>query len=254
MIAISLQSGSNGNCIYVEAEGTRLLFDAGISGIQAERRLLQHGRNIRDVDALVISHSHSDHVRSAGVFNRKYGIPIYMTRTTYETSAGMIHAGSGQEVCHFNSGEAIDFGAVSVMTIPTPHDAEDSVSFVVQFEGRRLGILTDLGHVFDDLAGIIASLNAVFLESNYDPAMLESGPYPQFLKNRIAGSGGHISNFQCWQLLAEHGSNLQWACLSHLSAQNNDPETALGTCREITGDAIPLQVASRYEVGAEMRL
>jgi phosphoribosyl 1,2-cyclic phosphodiesterase len=249
MIAFSLQSGSNGNSIYVEANGMRLLFDAGISGIQAEKRLESRGIDIRDVDALLISHDHNDHARAAGIFHRKYGLPVYMTPTTYQAAEYHTGLGSIDDINHFEAGEVLDFGPIAVVTIPTPHDASDGAAFVVEANGLSLGVLTDLGHVFDGLGDVISSLDAVFLESNYDPNMLETGPYPQYLKNRIRGPGGHISNVESAELIASRGSKLRWACLSHLSEQNNSPDLALATCREIACNGIELAVAGRYGVG-----
>lgn len=248
MIAVSLQSGSNGNCIYVEAAGKRLLFDAGISGVQTERRLAASRRDVRKVDAVIISHDHADHVRCAGVLHRKYGLPIFVSRATLGAAGRYASLGEIADVGHFVSGEALRFGQVTVETMRTPHDAEDGVVFVICAEGKRLGILTDLGHVFAGLPELIGSLDAVFLESNYDPEMLERGPYPAFLKARIRGPRGHISNMESAELL--HGSAsraLQWACLAHLSEQNNRPDLALHTHQRIVGDRFPLHAASRYE-------
>lgn len=249
MRVISLQSGSNGNCVYVEAGGVRLLFDAGISGSSAAERLAAHGRDIRSVDALIISHNHSDHISSAGVFQRKFGIPLYVTPRCLSAAQTRCSLGKLKEVNHFRSGSTIRIGGVSVQTIPTPHDGEDGVVFVVDDGLRRLGVLTDLGHVFHDLGGTIASLDAVFLESNYDPHMLANGSYPRYLKIRIKGPGGHISNHEAAELLAgAAGSRLKWACLAHLSEENNSPEVALRTHREVLGTEFPLHVASRYKV------
>ncbi|MBN2295494.1 MAG: MBL fold metallo-hydrolase, partial [Pirellulales bacterium] len=200
MLTIPLQSGSNGNCVYVEAgneeTGTvRLLFDAGISGVQAKQRLARFGRRIEDVDAVIISHDHSDHTSTMGVFHRKFGLPIWITRHTFKAAGRRRPLGKIEKVNHFRAGETLRFTAggcdVHVETVPTPHDGVDGVGFVVQHQGSRLGILTDLGHRFDALDEIISSLDAVLLESNYDPEMLDYGPYPEFLKARIRGSGGH---------------------------------------------------------------
>jgi phosphoribosyl 1,2-cyclic phosphodiesterase len=142
---------------------------------------------------------------------------------------------------------------VSIHTIPTPHDGEDGVAFVIDDGMHRLGILTDLGHVFQDLGRTIASLDGVFLESNYDPEMLANGPYPRFLKMRIKGPGGHISNREAAELLAGAADGrLQWACLAHLSAENNSPDLALKTHREVLGHDLSLCVASRYGVSEVM--
>jgi phosphoribosyl 1,2-cyclic phosphodiesterase len=250
MKLISLQSGSNGNCIYVQARGVRLLFDAGISGSQAQQRLDGQGQDIAQVDALLISHNHRDHARSMGVLQRKFGLPIHVTRPTLTAARASMPLGDLSEIHHFTAGSTLDFGAVQVETIPTPHDGVDGVAFVIDDGRSRLGILTDLGHLFSRLQPVIETLDAVLLESNYDPAMLAGGPYPAFLKQRIAGSGGHLSNLEAASLLSSVSKGqLRWTCLGHLSAQNNTPELALRTHRQVLGTGFPLLVASRYNAG-----
>lgn len=248
MIAISLQSGSNGNCIFVEAGGVRLLFDAGITGVQAEERLAAHGRDIRQVDAVIISHDHGDHIRHAGVFQRKYGLPVYVTPATLAAASSRCTLGKLKDVRHFRSSDKLRFGEVLVYSIPTPHDGADGSAFVIEAGAKRLGVLTDLGHVFKGLVHIVASLDAVFLESNYDPAMLAAGPYPAYLKQRIKGPKGHLSNNEAAELLcrAAGSKRLQWACLAHLSEQNNHPDVALRTHYEVMAGCVPLYVADRY--------
>ena len=246
MRAISLQSGSNGNCIYLETCGVKLLFDAGISGIDAEQRLAAHGLGIRDVDALILSHDHADHSRFAGVYQRKYGLPLFVTQKTLDRTAARHRLGRIKDISYFRAGETLLFGDVSVDTVPTPHDGIDGVAFVISAAGKRLGILTDLGHAFKGLFPLMESLDAVFLESNYDPGMLAKGPYPYFLKERIRGPRGHLSNLEAAKLL-EAGKGLKWACLSHLSEQNNTPELALRTHREVLREDLVLHTASRFE-------
>ncbi len=254
MKVISLQSGSNGNCIYVEANGVELLFDAGISGIQVEERLAQHGRDANAVDAVLISHDHIDHSRNMGILHRKFGLPIYATAKTYQ-AAKRYALGHISDLRHFQSGETVNFGKVVVETIPTPHDAEDGVVFVVDDGKHRLGIMTDLGHVFTGLGDVVASLDAVLLESNYDPGMLANGSYSDQLKKRITGPAGHISNFEAAELLlAAASKRLKWACLGHLSHDNNTPKLALATTRKILGNRLPLFVATRYEVSEVMEI
>ena len=250
MIAISLQSGSSGNCIYVETRGVRLLFDAGISGVQAAERLALHGRDIRTVDAVIISHDHGDHIRHAGVFQRKYGLPIYVTPATLAAAATRCTLGKLKDIRHFRSCDRLNFGDVSVHAIPTPHDGADGAAFVVESGQKRLGIMTDLGHVFKDLIPLVSSLDAVFLESNYDPVMLAEGPYPAYLKQRIKGPRGHLSNLEAAELLrrATEAKRLKWACLAHLSEQNNNPDVALTTHRGVLADALTLYTADRYQV------
>ncbi|MCL5022850.1 MAG: MBL fold metallo-hydrolase [Nitrospirae bacterium] len=245
MIAISLQSGSNGNCIYVEAAGKRLLFDAGISCLLAEQRLAAFGKTIRDCDALIISHDHADHIRYAGVFQRKYGLPLYVTPFTLGAALLKYRLGPLGDVRHFRAGSVLHFGNLSVRTIPTMHDGADGAAFVVSSHSKRLGILTDLGYAFSRLEEVVSSLDAVFLESNYDPEMLERGPYPGFLKRRIMGPGGHLSNTEAAELLRRYGKRLKWACLAHLSETNNRPDLALRTHKMGKPD-YTLYAASRY--------
>ena len=250
MLAISLQSGSSGNSIYVEADCIRLLFDAGICGIRAESRLAEHGRDIRRIDALILSHDHSDHIRFAGVYQRKYGLPIYVTPATLQAGHARHKLGHLSDIRYFRAGDKLRFGNVFVQTIRTMHDGADGSAFSVSYDGKRLGILTDLGHVFGELRKVVSSLDAVFLESNYDPEMLARGPYPAFLKRRIHGPGGHLSNVEAAELLGTHGGRLKWACLAHLSEQNNRPDIAIKTHRKIARPSYPLHVAGRHSTTA----
>ena len=254
MKVISLQSGSNGNCIYVETDGVKLLIDAGISANDVQGRLAQHGRDATAVDAVLISHDHIDHCRNMGILNRTFGLPIYATAKTFE-AAKRFALGEIGDLRYFAAGEKIQFGKVVVETIPTPHDGADGVVFVVDDGKHRMGILTDLGHVFPCLADVIASLDAVLLESNYDPDMLANASRPEWLKERIAGPGGHISNCEAaGLLLASASKRMKWACLGHLSQDTNTPELALETHRKILGDRLPLFLATRYEASEVMEI
>lgn len=244
MQTFSLQSGSNGNSILVEAGGVSLLFDAGISGTVAEQRMATHGRHMRDVHALIISHDHADHVRGAGVFQRKFGLPIYMTRATREAIWAPL--GRLTDVRFFVSGDRLTFGPVTVHTIRTPHDAVDGVMFVVEHERKRLGVFTDLGHPFDELLRVLEDVDAAYLESNYDPEMLESGSYPFHLRARIRGPGGHLSNDEAAEVVSRCRRNRpRWVALAHLSGKNNQPAIAIDTHRRVIGDGYPVCLAPR---------
>jgi hypothetical protein len=175
VLTFSLQSGSNGNSIYVEADGARLLFDAGISGTQAALRMAAHGREIRDCQALILSHEHSDHTSCAGIFHRKFGLPVYCTKATYRARQRQL--GTVNDVRHFDPGQTLAFGKVRVHTVPTPHDARDTVCFVIEHGHKRLGIFTDLGHPTPAIRSALAEVDAAYLESNYEPDMLWSGSY-----------------------------------------------------------------------------
>ena len=249
MEVITLQSGSAGNCVFVRSGETRLLFDAGISGSNDESRLAEYGHDIRDCNALVLSHEHSDHISGVGVFHRKFGLPVYANLRTWNVTRAKPSTGCIGSPNYFVSGKPFQIGSLRIETLKTPHDAIDGVCFVIEDveSGQRFGLFTDLGHVFSGLQKVIGTLDAVLIESNYDDDMLRFGPYPQHLKDRISGKRGHISNKDAAELLnACDASQLQWACLGHLSAQNNSPEVALATHRERHGDRFALFCADRY--------
>jgi phosphoribosyl 1,2-cyclic phosphodiesterase len=254
MRLISLQSGSNGNCLYIEAGQTRLLIDAGISGKQAQLRLAEHGVDIRDVDAVLISHDHSDHTRSMGIYQRKFGLEVWATPRTVSAANRTGRLGKMDRLRTLCLTQPLQLGCLEVRCVRTPHDAVEGVAFVVTGEGKRLGVLTDLGNVFDGLDELIRSLDAVLIESNYDDEMLETGPYPYHLKRRIRGSGGHISNVEAAELIDRCGAGLAWACLGHLSGENNTPELAVETARQVVGRKMPIHLATRYRVSEAMQL
>lgn len=248
MNVIVLQSGSNGNAVYVESNGTRLLLDAGISGRQAQQRMAAFDRDICDVDGVIISHDHSDHSRCLGIYQRKFGLPVHVTPLTLRTAHRRNRLGPIHDIRHFESGETLHFDNLAVHTVPTPHDGADGVAFVVDDGTHRVGVLTDLGHLFDGLSELIASLDGLLLESNYDPQMLDEGFYPESLKRRIRGRGGHLSNDEAARIIADAaGPQLSWVCLAHLSEENNRPDLALKTTRKKIGDLVQVHVASRYE-------
>jgi phosphoribosyl 1,2-cyclic phosphodiesterase len=248
MEVITLQSGSSGNCVFVRSRDTSVLFDAGISGSKAESRLAEFGYDIRDCQALVISHEHYDHISGVGAFHRKFGLPIYANQRTWNATRAKPSTGHIGCPNHFVSGEPFQIGSLRIEPLRTPHDAIESVCFVIEDLdcGQRFGLLTDLGHAFSGLQEVLDGLDAVLLESNYDDQLLLNGPYPQQLKNRIAGKRGHLSNADSAHLLASSlSSQLQWICLGHLSAQNNSPELALATHRDRHGDRFPIYCADR---------
>lgn len=248
MLTFSLQSGSCGNSIYVEADDTRLIFDAGLSGQQAESRMSAYGRKMRDVQALIISHNHWDHTSGAGVFQRKFGIPIYISERVYRAVREKI--GPVKNVIRYVPGERLAFNGVTVQTIPTPHDGIDTVCFQIEHARKRLGILTDLGSPFLGLAEVLESVDAAYLESNYDPDMLRTGSYPEDLKRRIAGDRGHLSNFEAAELTARCvGRRMRWVAVAHLSEHNNRPELAVETTRKKVGRQLAVHVAPRHTVG-----
>ena len=248
MEVITLQSGSSGNCVFVRSGDTCLLFDAGISGSKAESRLAEFGYDIRDCRAVIVSHEHCDHICGIGAFHRKFGLPVYANLRTWNATRAKPSTGFIGSPNHFVSGTHFQIGSLRIEPLRTPHDAVEGVCFVIEDIdcGQRFGLLTDLGHVFRGLQKVIGTLDAVLIESNYDDLMLRQGPYPQRLKDRITGKGGHISNNDAAELLDGcAASQLQWVCLGHLSAQNNSPEVALSAHRARHGDRFQVFCADR---------
>jgi len=241
----ALQSGSNGNSIYVEAAGVRLLIDAGISARRAEAALQEKRIAIRDADALILTHDHRDHTACAGVWQRRFGLPIHLAAGTEE--AIRPYLGRVTDLRTFRAGETLAFDGVRVRTIPTPHDAREGAAIVIEAGRRRIGILTDLGHPFPGLGEIIAGLDFAYIEANHDIAMLLDGPYPPALKERIRGPRGHLANEEAADLVRRWaGPRLERIVLAHLSEHNNTPEVAIETFRREVPRSLHLAVASRH--------
>jgi phosphoribosyl 1,2-cyclic phosphodiesterase len=255
MKIIPLQSGSAGNCIYIESGEVRLLFDAGVSGSQVQERLAKHGVDAFKVNAVFITHEHSDHIQCAGILSRKFGLPLYITVPTYRRAASRIGTPGVGQIHHFKAGASVKIGHVTIESLSTPHDAIDGVVFVIDDGSVRLAICTDIGHVFAEMHALVGSVDGLFLESNFDQEMLKNGRYPASLKQRIAGPGGHISNIESAELIAKSaGSRLQWLYAGHLSEDNNRPAKVLDTHRQVLGEQLEIQIASRYCVSPPMEL
>ncbi|MDR2117530.1 MAG: MBL fold metallo-hydrolase [Planctomycetaceae bacterium] len=248
---VSLQSGSNGNSYFLESGDIRLLIDAGMTASRTVERLSHVGVDISSIRGIVISHAHSDHICGAGVLHRRYKIPVWLTQGTYRhvTTPSKIarKLGKLQEPHIFQAGETLRFGDLTIETISTPHDAPDSVCFVFDDGLVRLGIMTDLGCCFLGLGEVVETLDAILLESNYDEKMLETGAYPEELKQRIRSDIGHLSNVESAKLIQKHGKKLRWVCLGHLSEQNNTPEKTLATHQKMIGNHLDIFIASRYQ-------
>ncbi|MGQ9504765.1 MAG: MBL fold metallo-hydrolase [Thermogutta sp.] len=236
MEVLVLQSGSAGNCIYVESHGEAILLDAGISARQVQLRLAEHGKRLDAIQAVVISHSHRDHIAHVGVYQRKLRLPAFMTKDASQWVSDL-----DETLCQFFSpNEQLAFEHLTVEPICTPHDAPTPLAFVVSDGKHRLGVLTDLGHPFPELQRAFISVDAAILESNYDPVLLAKGDYPEWLQARIRGPKGHLSNQEAAMLVKQHGRHLQWICLAHLSQHNNTPEIAYQTYRKVVGRGEPL--------------
>ncbi|MGI8908052.1 MAG: MBL fold metallo-hydrolase [Candidatus Sumerlaeaceae bacterium] len=258
MQTFALQSGSSGNCYFYQSKDIKLLFDAGIPWRAAAERLAKYGISQSGIRGIFISHDHSDHVSSAGVYQRKLKAPLFTTRHTHAAVGHRLGKVRSADVQFFEPGEEVKIGHVSILSIPTPHDASDPCAFVVDDGATRVGILTDLGHGFPGLRKCLENLDAVFMESNYDEQMLKSNvAYPAQLKWRIRSPHGHLENSESAELLNECCSDrLQVVLLAHLSAENNSPAVALGTHQRLTRHKknAAFYVAPRHDVSSLITL
>ncbi len=253
---VSIASGSSGNCIYIGSETTHLLVDAGISNKRIEAGLNEIGVKGSELNAIVITHEHSDHVKGLGVLARKHRAPVYGTRETLEEIRKMDSLGDyPPELLHPIEPDA-DFtvGDLTLQAFRIDHDAANPVAYRVRQGNKSVAVATDMGpynqYVVDHLQG----LDAILLESNHDVRMLESGPYPYFLKRRILGDYGHLSNENAGRLLnlVLH-DDLKKILLGHLSKVNNFPELAYETVRlEIDRGETPYR-ASDFSVSVAGR-
>ncbi|MCJ7798762.1 MAG: MBL fold metallo-hydrolase [Polaromonas sp.] len=240
----SLGSGSTGNATLVEASGPkplRLLVDCGLGLKQLSVRLAGAGLTNLDIDAIFITHEHSDHVGCARQFSLRHGVPVWMSSGTYEgigapDFGGLLHTA--------RDGEAIDFGSLQIMPFTVPHDAREPLQLTCTDGSAKLGILTDLGHATSHLLAHLKHCNALLLECNHDSDLLAQSSYPPFLKRRVGGKYGHLSNTAAGSIaksLAHKG--LKHLVTAHLSEQNNRPELAYQAMADALGSMTEVTIA-----------
>jgi len=216
----SLGSGSSGNAWLVESGGTRVLIDCGIGPDRLTARLLQAGADPSRIDAILITHEHDDHVGGASAFARRHGIPVYATYGTIQGAGSAL--GGGVQLREVEPAGRLTVGALDVLPVPVPHDAREPVQYVLGDGALRIGVITDLGSITPHVVASFSSLDALVLEANHDADMLRLGPYPKFLKERVGGPYGHLSNAVASRLLAAvAGERLQHVVAAHLSLKNN---------------------------------
>jgi phosphoribosyl 1,2-cyclic phosphodiesterase len=227
-----LGSGSKGNCTYVEAGDTAILIDAGFSGREIERRLAAIEVDIASLTAILITHEHTDHLRGAGVLSRRHRLPVFANPGTFQAAGrdlDQLHA------CReFDTGTAFHFRDLAIHPFSISHDAADPVGFLISSQHFSLGYCTDTGTVSRLIAHRLAGCQALVLESNHDPEMLRSGPYPVALQQRVRSSTGHLANETAADLL--HGllhQGLEQVVLAHISETNNRPELVRQSVQQV---------------------
>lgn len=218
-----LGSGSRGNATLVQAGATRVLVDCGFTVREFEARAQHIGLDPGAIDAILVTHEHSDHIGGVARLARAHGIAVYATAGTLASRSDW----DGCRLQRLSPHEDFTLGELSVRPFPVPHDAREPCQFAFEFRGARLGIVSDLGRITPHVARSLDACDALLLECNHDPELLARGPYPESLKRRVGGDWGHLSNEQAAGLLRSvDRSRLRSLVLTHLSEKNNTPELA----------------------------
>lgn len=244
LFVTALNSGSNGNCFYIGNEEEAVFIDAGISCRETEKRMARLGLSMDKVKAIFVSHEHSDHIRGIPGISKKHQLPVYITPQTME------NAKLSRNIPHimpFQAYAPVQIGGLSISAFPKFHDASDPHSFVISFQGVHIGVFTDIGAPCEHVISHFKTCHAIFLEANYDDEMLAAGSYPVFLKMRIQGAKGHLSNQQALDLFSTHKAPyMSHLFLSHLSKDNNCPER-VKELFEAKAGGTEVVVTSRFE-------
>lgn len=253
----SLYSGSTGNSLLVKNDNTCILVDAGVSGIKIVEALNSISIDISEIDAILVTHEHTDHIKSIGTLSKKYNIPVFANKETW-------HAMPTEEKkvpldCQktFTIDNKFSIGSLEICAFSIPHDAANPCGFNIFGSNKKISIATDIGHITPSIFTNLQNSSFVLLESNYDPEVLKCSSYPYNLKRRIAGPNGHLPNKEAGDTISKLiDSGLKSVMLGHLSKENNFPELAHQTVLEelisnsYTKNSVNLYVASRYEPSA----
>ena len=227
---ISLYSGSTGNSLFVESENTKILIDAGVSAKKILSALTSLQSDINEINAILVTHEHIDHVQSLGTISAKYNIPVFANSKTWDAMPKQKDKISYYNQKHFNPTEKFEIGDLTIEPFPIPHDAANPCGFKIYHENKKLSIATDLGHMTKPILEKLEGSSFIMLESNYDPEILKCCSYPYHLKTRIAGPNGHLPNQMAGKTIAYLlKSGLKEVTLGHLSKENNFPELAYKT-------------------------
>jgi len=219
----SLGSGSKGNATLVRTDDTLVMIDCGFSLRETIRRLTRLGVEPQQLDAILVTHEHSDHSSGVAALSRKHQIPVYLTHGTCSTG----RCDDSFELRCFNCEDTFDIGSLTIKAVTVPHDAVEPCQYRLTWQDRTLGVLTDLGSITPHVVDSYSTCNSLLLEFNHDLAMLMAGQYPPQLKRRVGGDWGHLNNEQAAQLLSQIDSSaLAHVVVAHISEQNNSRDRA----------------------------
>ena len=244
----TLFSGSSGNSTYISDGETKVLVDAGKSGHTIEESLEEIGSSIKDINAILISHEHIDHVRGAGILARRHNIPIYANQNTWQAMNNVIGKIDDKLVKIFKTDCDFEIGTIGIRAFETPHDACESVGFNFYIGSKKVTTATDIGHISEGLLNNLKNSNVLLIESNHDVEMVKVSRYPYYLKQRILGDKGHLSNESTGNLLCELVNyGVSRVLLGHLSKENNFPEL----CYRAVADVLE---SRNIKVGRDMKI
>ncbi len=245
-----IASGSSGNCVLISSEKTRFLLDAGTNAKYIKTALSAIGVSVNELDAIILTHEHFDHISALKVLSKHISAPVYASKGTAEA----LIRGAGcrvEQLRPFDAGSGFFVGDFFIESFCTSHDACDSVGYVINCGNRKVGYATDLGRITGEIVSVLKGSETVLLESNHDTELLKSGSYPYYLKRRILSDTGHLSNADCADAALEIAkSGTRKIILSHLSAENNTVKIAYDTTRSRldcagAGEEVELLVAKR---------
>lgn len=253
---ISFGSGSCGNCYYIYTDDYGIIIDIGVGMRKLKKYFIDYGLSIKNVRYILVTHDHADHVKSVGSFSSTYSVPVYATEA--------VHLGIKKNYCvgkkvsdeyarHINKGETLRLDDFEITPFGVPHDSMDNVGYKIKYGDVTFCLMTDVGHITEEMTQIIKEADYLVIEANHDEEMLKNGPYPEFLKARVAGDNGHLSNKSCALALKAYATpHLKHVWLCHLSQENNHPELARKTVElelmqsgNINADVIKLDVLKR---------
>lgn len=228
----SLSSGSNGNCYYIGNEHTGLLIDAGIGPRTIKKRMQEHGLSVNDIEFVLVTHDHIDHIKSLGIVAQRFNVPVYATEKLHRSLDTHFCTRSRLSGCVRKTvlGEESLYKGVKFIPFEVPHDATQTVGYYIDFYGVPFVFITDIGAVTDEIIDYCRRARVLIIEANYDLDMLVNGLYSPLLKNRILNGSGHLSNEQCASAIKRiYNHNLESIFLCHLSENNNTPGIAYKT-------------------------
>lgn len=253
----TLASGSSGNAIYIEAGNKKVLVDVGISGKSMAKALEdQVGICPTELDAILVTHEHKDHVKGVGIVSRRYDVPIYATEGTWLGMEDCLGKIAEHNRRYLKADDCLELGELKIEACPISHDANDPVGYCFHEKNKSGGVVTDSGIFTARMEEAYKQADCLVIEANHDPKLLATGKYPVYLKKRVASSVGHLSNYAAGHALSRVISDkTKKIILAHLSEENNTPQLALDTIRDILNnkginlDDQSLTVAPRYQAG-----